>query len=480
MRLNNVTVEGYDYATPVEDAQIDQVIDLDLGEIPNAKAVIGGQFYQDLVDNRVQIVERMNSGSPRYLCSECLTPVYLVSTPDKRFFFRHRSEEDESCSAKTRSALTAEEITARKYHGLRESQPHKHIKSLIERSLRADIVFSDIAVERNWKGTDSRRFRRPDVQAAHPQGKIAFEVQLSTTFLSVVAGRRSFYRSEGGLLVWVFGSFDAGYRRLTTDDLLYSNNSNIFIVDEETTELSERTGIFHIRCHHRIPVRDGAQVTDAWEEKVVAFADLTQDREGQRLFLFDFQAAEAGLRAAIQKEADEVKAMAVRMDQADLYEFWLEHGRSFRHTPENRATWRQLRERYERRGIDLPEFPDSHEATRVMLSALYSARDGKPVGYKFSKLVQVAHQVAEAYPSLFIAFYSAVDAYGHVDLLNKQDSSGKWRERLKGAEGIFSRIKRDDPVFQPEDSVRTLMDFLFPEISDRVATAVERYRDSLF
>jgi len=480
MHLKNVTVEGYEYATPVEDAQIDMVIDLDLGEIPNARALIGGQLYQDLVDNRVQIVERMNSGNPRYLCSECLTPVYLVSTPDKRFFFRHRSEEDDSCSAKTRSALTAEEITARKYHGLRESQPHKHIKSLIERSLRADAAFSNIATEKNWKGTDSRRFRRPDVQAAHLQGKIAFEVQLSTTFLSVVAGRRAFYRSEGGLLVWVFGSFDPGYRRLTTDDLLYSNNSNIFIVDEETAVLSERTGIFHIRCHHRIPVSDGVQITDAWEEKVVPFAELTQDREGQRLFLLDFQAAEAALRAAIQQEADEVKAMAVRMDQADLYEFWLEHGRSFRHTPENRATWRQLRERYERRGIDLPEFPDSHEATRVMLSALYSARDGKPVGYKFSKLVQVAHQVAEGYPNLFIAFYSALDAYGHADLLNKQDSSGKWRQRLKGADGIFSRIKRDDLVFQPDHSVMTLMNFLFPEISDRVAMAVDRYRDNLF
>ncbi|MBB3862451.1 hypothetical protein GGQ88_003752 [Novosphingobium hassiacum] len=455
------------------------MIDLDHGTTPKAKVLIGSLFYQDLVDNRVNIVERMNTGNPRYLCSECLTPVYLVSTPDKRFFFRHRSEENDSCSAKTRSELSAEEITARKYHGLRESWPHKQIKGLIERSLLADAAFGEIAVERNWKAADSKRYRRPDVQAGSPDGKVAFEVQLSTTFLSVVAGRRIFYRSEGGLLVWVFGSFDAGYRRLTTDDLLYSNNSNIFIVDEETTLLSEQTGVFHLRCHHRKPVRQGSRVVDEWVEQIVPFRDLTQDRDGQRLFLFDFQAAEAAIRAAIQQEADDERAMAIRSDQADLYEFWVEHGRSFRHTPENRTAWQQLRDRYECRGLSLPKFPDSDEAIRVMLSALYSAREGRPVGYKFSKLVQVAHQVAEAYPGLFIAFYSAVEAYGHAGLLKSQDSSGKWRERLKGSErhgsaleGIFSRIRRNDPELRPETSVLPLMNFLFPEVSDRVAMAL--------
>ncbi len=417
MRHRNVTVEGYEYATPVEDAQIDVVIDLDHGTTPEARQLIGSELYQDLVDSRVNIVERMNTANPRYLCGECLTPVYLVATTDKRFFFRHRSEEDDSCSAKTRSRLTAEEITARKYHGLRESTPHKRIKALIERSLMADPAFSNILVERNWKGKASKGYRRPDVQADSEGGKLAFEVQLSTTFLSVVAGRRIFYRNEGGLLVWIFGSFDAGYRRLTTDDLLYSNNSNIFIVDEETTLLSERTGIFHIRCHHRVPVRQGNSITDQWSEQVVPFVDLIQDRDGQRIFLFDFQAEEAAIYSSIRQEADDAEAMAVRIDQADLYEFWGEHGRSFRHTPENRAVWQQLRDRFERRGLSLPEFPDSDDAIRTMLSALYSAKEGRPIAYKFSKLVQVAHQVAEAWPSLFIAFYSAVEAYGHADLL---------------------------------------------------------------
>ena len=48
----------------------------------------------------------------------------------KRFFFRHKTE-DGSCPAKTRGTLSEEEIRARKYHGLRESEAHKRIKQLI-------------------------------------------------------------------------------------------------------------------------------------------------------------------------------------------------------------------------------------------------------------------------------------------------------------------------------------------------------------
>ncbi len=37
--------------------------------------------------------------------------------------------------------------------------------------------------------------------------RMAFEIQLSTTFIRVIAERREFYLREGGLLVWLFASF---------------------------------------------------------------------------------------------------------------------------------------------------------------------------------------------------------------------------------------------------------------------------------
>jgi hypothetical protein len=71
----------------------------------------------------------------------------------------------------------------------------------------------------------ARQRRQPDVQVTGPLGRAAFEVQLSITLLDVVTGG-SFYRQEHALLGWIMGSFDPGYRQLTTDDLLFSNRTS--------------------------------------------------------------------------------------------------------------------------------------------------------------------------------------------------------------------------------------------------------------
>lgn len=51
--------------------------------------------------------------------------------------------------------------------------------------------------------------------------------------------RRAFYLREGGLLLWVFKSFDMGDARLTQGDI-YNNNRNSFVVSQETLEASRR------------------------------------------------------------------------------------------------------------------------------------------------------------------------------------------------------------------------------------------------
>ena len=70
------------------------------------------------------------------------------------------------------------------------------------------------------------------MQARRADFRIAFEVQLTTTFLDVVIGRKTFYRNQGALLVWVLAYFDPGYRQLTVDGVLFNNNANVFVIDE--------------------------------------------------------------------------------------------------------------------------------------------------------------------------------------------------------------------------------------------------------
>ena len=147
----NTTVDPLSAATPVDDPEIVEVIDLAEGKVLNASGFIASHRYDGLVAERVRIREALKEQKPLFACSLCSTPVYIVANKQKRFFFRHLVE-DGSCPAQTREALTEEEIRSRKYHGLRESEAHKRIKRLIERSLRADPAFTGTAIlqEKRW------------------------------------------------------------------------------------------------------------------------------------------------------------------------------------------------------------------------------------------------------------------------------------------------------------------------------------------
>jgi len=461
-----ITESALGVARAVVDPAITEVIDLDTGEIVDAAVFITAFLYQDLIEERGRVVARMIAGQPRLVCSSCHVPVYLVSRPEQHiFYFRHRHE-DGSCPAQTRSPLGYDEICARKYNGLRESAPHKAIKALILRSLDADPAFGKSLAERRWRGTDgSGAYRQPDVQTVHTSGAVALEVQLSTTFLSVVVGRREFYRQEGGLLLWIFGGFDPAYRLLTTDDLLFANNSNVFVVDDETTRLSEKCGAFHLRCHHRRPLREGDRLRDQWEERIVAFADLVQDRDGQRVYAFDYAGAEAALRAEIAAEVAAWVETCARNDREDFLEFWQAHGRGFRHTPETRAIWANLRARFAARGVDLPLYPDLDAEAAAMVSALLSAREGRPLTWRYAKLVQVAHLLAESHPAQLVAFGHALKAYKRGDQIAAEDGTGRWRDR---AAAIAVRMRASDPALMPDATLQPLMRFLFPEVAARV------------
>jgi hypothetical protein len=63
-----------------------------------------------------------------------------------------------------------------------------------------------------WKGAISGEWRKPDVRATYNDVNIAFEIQLSTTYLDVIVGRRQFYLEQGGLLFWIFALFDNEHR----------------------------------------------------------------------------------------------------------------------------------------------------------------------------------------------------------------------------------------------------------------------------
>jgi hypothetical protein len=93
-------------ANPVDNPEIDEVLDLLSGQILDVKAFISQHRYADFISAvRMPVRENFQRGIYRYACALCATPVYVVASPDKKFFFRH-AHEDGSCSAQTRGWLS--------------------------------------------------------------------------------------------------------------------------------------------------------------------------------------------------------------------------------------------------------------------------------------------------------------------------------------------------------------------------------------
>ena len=459
----NITVDPAARATAVEHPEITEIRSTRSGLILNAWQYIVSQRYDRLVRTRNLIRDGNHRGEPRLTCAICGVPVYLVSLQRKAFFFRHTIE-DGSCPAQTRGKWSYEQIKAMKYHGAQESDAHRRMKTLLERSLAADPDASEIFQEKTWRAAGSpASYRRPDVQAIYGGVRLAFEAQLSTTFLDVVVGRRAFYRDDGALLIWVLPRFDPSYRRLTEDDILFTNNHNVLVVNEQTAKVSEANRQCTFRCYYREPYLDGDVIAEKWSECLVSLADLKFDLLGQRAFWFDFDHEVSRLREELAAR------LARRWDElrSDFFAFWERNGGWENCDEDEDEQWERLRERLIQIGVDAP-VRHKTGAFRAAVSGLMSAKLGRPVGSQFQRLVQVAHNLADSHKGVLHAFGWALRVYETSAIIDREDTSGLWRKKVRR---IRSAMRSGDPGYQPDPTWGAALRFLFPELTDKISVA---------
>ncbi|HRK77558.1 MAG TPA: DUF6035 family protein [Thiobacillus sp.] len=429
----------------VQAPEITEVQNMETGDLIPAHVAIGAD-YGNAMALRMALKQSIAEGSPLYTCPICGVPVYLVSRKEeRRFFFRHQVE-DGRCPARTRGDMSEEEINARKYNGAKESQAHIRMKEIIAESLRCDPRFSDVKEETVLKSRDRASWRKPDVQAIYEGRPVAFEIQLSTTFLRVIAERRAFYQREGGLLVWIFKSFDADKARLTQEDIFYSNNRNLFLASEETLKASRAAGGLILDCRWAEPFLDAGKIDTRWAGRLAAFGEMEIDRECQRVFLYDYD-----------RQAEALRGGAVDQSlRLEFEEFWLPRS-TF--DPYDQDAWGQLQTRFRERGIILPSEPNRRPV--LLLNALYSARAGHPVGWRYRKLVEVAHCIADRHKEFLRAFRHALAVYGRAEQIRAEDKEEKWRKKAQAYKPLLAN---NSPEYKPDRSFDDLVDILFPEL----------------
>ena len=436
----------------VADPQINEVMDLATGNVAPAESWVSGD-YQQVLELRMRLMQDMQAGRPLLACPLCAVPVHLVSlAAERRFYFRHETE-DGRCPARTKGQLSGAQILALKYDGARESQAHRDMKNLIALSLRCDPDFSQIEIEPTWKGIEANSRRRPDVRALWKgQLPVAFEVQLSTTFLRVIAQRRQFYIQNGGLLLWVFKEFDMGDTRLTQDDIFYNNNRNAFVASRETLGASRQTGKFVLDCVWSAPSVEQGQLGWRQFHRNAAFDELTIDQAAQRVFLFD-------------ADSEKAQALAEQVDaelRGAFRSYWLRQPNSY-----DEDLWSDLRERFEVRGIELPTYPGVGRGLHALLDTLYSVREGHMVGWRYENLVNLAHNVFERHKDLLWVFKLMLAAHKRGADIVRWDPTRKWRSKV----AIYREAwASSDEAFAHDSTWDDLVALLFPEIAKDLRT----------
>ena len=93
---------------------------------------------------------------------------------------------------------------------------------------------------------------------------MAWEIQLSTTFLNVIVAREDFYRELGTYIMWVFNEFNPERLRFTEKDIYWQNMANAFVVDERTMALSSARGVLVLECHYLVPFFNDGDIDHRW------------------------------------------------------------------------------------------------------------------------------------------------------------------------------------------------------------------------
>lgn len=450
----------YNPTFAVDSPEIDDIMDERTGDYFTAAQLIGSD-WELAMQVRMRSSQAIAAGKERFLCALCNAPVYLIAQMNrKKLHFRH-TREDGSCPAITRGALSEDQINAIKFHGQRESEAHRRMKAIIAESLQRDPRFSRVQIEQTWKGLEKNERRRPDVCAIYDgQLPVAFEVQLSTTFLRVMAERRNFYLKEGGLLFWVFKSFDAQDARMTQQDVFYNNNRNIFLAGEGTLQASMDCDALMLQAHWHRPVIEHGGIHWVPERKMVRFDEITFDLPSQRAFFFDADAAKIDaerkrliLANAPLRNAFESCFVAYECDAVPY--------------PDTQEEWTRLIHAFGKFGLDLPEQPSEMGGLRYLLQAAYSAKLEKPVGTRHRDLVKLGHHLFEQQPQTLWVFRLMLGAYDRAQHMVDHDPSPKrkWKNKSKD----YKRGWLDgDLAVAPDRRFDALLVFLFPEIADNL------------
>ena len=387
-----------------------------------------------------------------------------------------------------------------KYNGLKETRAHRLVKARLWTGLRLDPLTEPgtLRVERRFKAKlPDTNWRQPDVQVQWHAMSVVFEAQLATTFVTVIAQRRNFYRKNGAQLVWVFASPPSDELRFTTKDVVFNNNCNLFVVSKETAELSVERGRLVLQAwwpNAEDRLDEGGPYR--WQSEMVTLDQLTFDESQSTVYFVDHEAEVAALREQREQERqkDESRRRGdTRVPPGESGVLLLESeshpqpiegldihdGHAVRdwmlqsakgavvHGLENLLLQFQSVGAITRLGT----FAEAQRARHfdVAVRALMSLQEGRPIGTKLPNLRAIENWLWCDYRDHYSLFANAVVVWQQGNLVKANDPKSKFRlhldemrQRRRTASGI-------DLAYRQDTSLHPIFLIALPELADAIA-----------
>lgn len=481
------------------------VVDTRADSIVSAESVLHALDSVELHQLRLHAEEVKIAGKPRFRCPLCWRPLGLrggwgsgddIAHRPVALHFAHPREPEHHCAYKTGGDYTPEQYAAMKYNGLKETRAHRLVKARLWSGLRLDpwTEPGTLHVERRFKANlPDTSWRQPDVQVQWHAMSVVFEAQLATTFVTVIAQRRNFYRKNGAQLVWVFASPPTDELRFTTKDVVFNNNCNLFVVSKETAERSAERGRLVLEAWWpNAEDRLDDSGSFRWNSEMVTLDQLTFDESQSTVYFVDHEAEVAALREQREQERQkdesrqrgdtrvppgesgvlllESESHPQPIDGLDIHD-----GHAVRDWMLESAKGSIVR------GLEdlllqfqavgaiarLGTFAEAQRARHfdVAVRALMSLQEGRPIGTKLPNLRSVENWIWSDYRDYYSLFANAVAVWKQENALNAHDAQSAFRMHLKELREQRRTTSGIDPRYRQDTSLHAIFRIAFPELS---------------
>ncbi|WP_045400671.1 DUF6035 family protein [Vibrio campbellii] len=253
----------------------------------------------------------IEDGLRTYLCSVCYQPVVLRSNQPRTIdHYKHKRINAECPLQEKDSTLKKEQILAMKFNGQKEGKAHRESKDFIYQAIKKDRLsrFSQCEVEATFRDSSDdpnqimcKEWRIPDVSALYDDmgqtKRVVFELQMSTTFISVIAARELFYQRNNTFVIWILLDFDG--KRFTDLDIAYRNRVNVFVLSREAKEKTLESGELWIDVHWREPYIEAGELNYEWKNELVPFSKLTFHDYYLKAYYKDVEMMEGELKSQL-------------------------------------------------------------------------------------------------------------------------------------------------------------------------------------